>query len=82
MKKLQYSKKLNTNFNRFEYKQKHEYLNKFSETVVGNCNYEGYIKLKLVHMSYGSITIPEQIYMKYGEKLLLFSLYFLLQTYL
>lgn len=70
MKKLTHGKKLNTNLNRIEYKDKHEYLNEFSETTVQDYDYEGYIKLKLVHMSYGSITIPDQIYMKYREKLL------------
>lgn len=70
MKKLKHGVKLNTHFNRIEYKDKHEYLNEFTKATVGNYSYTGYIKLKLVHMSYGSITIPEQIYMIYREKLL------------
>lgn len=36
MKKLKYGKKLNTNLNRIEHKDKHEYLNEFGETTVEN----------------------------------------------
>jgi len=70
MKRLQHGKKLNTNLNRIEYRDRHEYLNWFAKTTVGDYSYEGYIKLKLAHLPYGSITIPEQVYMKYREKLL------------
>lgn len=70
MKKLGRGRKLNTNFNRIEENERHIYLNDFAEPTIGACEYTGYIKLKLFHMGYGSIIIPDQIYLQYRDKLL------------
>jgi hypothetical protein len=61
MKKLQ--------FNRIEKKGRHEYLTDFQKFKhTGDFNYIGYIKCKLAHGISYSIVIPEQIYIKYINK--------------
>ncbi|MDD3343326.1 MAG: hypothetical protein PHR87_07115 [Sulfurospirillaceae bacterium] len=70
MHKLGSRKRLNTNYNRIEENGKHVYLNDFGEPTIGRHEYDGYIKLKLFHMEHGSIIIPDQIYLKYRDRLL------------
>lgn len=70
MKKFKNGIKLNTNFNRYEHKDKHVYINETPAATIESFIHEGYIKLKLFHTDYGSLIIPDQVYLKYKETML------------
>ena len=55
--------RLNTRFNRREYAGRHEYLNEFGRGPRGDVDVPGWIKVKLLHASHGSLVVPDQIYL-------------------
>lgn len=60
----------NLRFNRIEKKgRQHEYLKDFQKfRHTGDFNYVGYIKCKLAHGISYSVVIPDQIYVKFSDK--------------
>ena len=62
----------NLQFNRIKKRGTHHYLKDFSAGMgkKSTYEYEGFIKCKLAHNTNYSVVIPDQVYLKFGEKLL------------
>lgn len=55
--------KVNKRFNRVEFEHSHMYYMNFGTEPLQDHEYSGYIKCKLIHARWGSVILPDQIYL-------------------
>lgn len=73
----------NLKFNRIEKKGQHRYIHDFEGyRKFGKVEYNGFIKCKLVHNTFYSIIIPDQIYLEFGGEMLWFQPLFFSGNYI
>lgn len=56
-------KKANKRFNRLEFEHSHLYYTNFGTEPLQNYEHSGYVKCKLIHAPWGSVILPDQIYL-------------------
>ncbi len=56
-------KRVNKQFNRLETTDSNHYLTDFGSEFSGESDFQGYVKCKLIHARWGSIILPDQIFL-------------------
>lgn len=65
--------KVNKQFNRIEFENYHYYQKEYTELDVGEIEYDGFIKCKLVHAQNYSVVVPDQLLYEYKNNFLWFQ---------